>query len=281
MEILIITGLSGAGKTRAADVCEDLGYYCVDNLPAALLGRFAGLCAASHGRYERVALVIDGRSVSDYGELETALEELQTLDCTVHILYLEAALATLIRRYKESRRPHPMGMPGQSIRQAVEREQAFLAPLRARADMIIATDGMGLNQLRAEMCALLQRTEGRFSVIVTSFGFKQGIPPEADLVFDVRCLPNPFYEPDLRPLTGLDGPVADYVFRNENAQALLEKLTELLAFWVPLYEADRQLLNIAVGCTGGRHRSVAMAQAIGQALEARGMVVTVIHREIG
>ena len=281
MEILIITGLSGAGKTRAADVCEDLGYYCVDNLPAALLGRFAGLCAASHGRYERVALVIDGRSVSDYGELETALEELQVLDCTVRILYLEAALTTLIRRYKESRRPHPMGAPGLSIRQAVEREQAFLAPLRARADMIIATDGMGLNQLRAEMCALLQRSEGRFSVIVTSFGFKQGIPPEADLVFDVRCLPNPYYEPDLRPLTGLDGPVADYVFRNENAQALLAKLTDLLAFWVPLYEADRQLLNIAVGCTGGRHRSVAMAQAIGQALEEQGMLVTVVHREIG
>ena len=148
MEFLIITGLSGAGKTRAADICEDLGYYCVDNLPAALLGKFAALCLATRGRYERVALVMDVRSVASFEELDNALRELESLDCQVRVLYLEAGTDTLLRRYKESRRPHPLGQPGEPIRQAVERERAFLAPLRARADFIIGTDSSALNRLR-------------------------------------------------------------------------------------------------------------------------------------
>ncbi len=281
MEILIITGLSGAGKTRAADVCEDLGYYCVDNLPAALLGRFAALCLATHGRYERVALVMDARSVGSAEELEGALDELEGLDCTVRILYMEADTDTLMRRYKETRRPHPMGAPGMSIRQAVEREKAFLAPLRARADFILCTDTAPLNRLKGRICELLQPEDRHFSVSLISFGYKKGIPPEADLVFDVRCLPNPFYEPDLQALTGLDTPVADYIFRNENAHILLEKLTDLLGFLIPLYESDRQELNVAIGCTGGHHRSVAVTQTLAQALEEQGLAVSVLHRDIG
>ena len=281
MEFLIITGLSGAGKTRAADVCEDLGYYCVDNLPAALLGRFAALCLATRGRYERVALVMDVRSVGSVQELESALAELESLDCQVRILYLEAEVATLLRRYKETRRPHPLGRPGESIRQAVEREIAFLAPLRARADFIIRTDAAPLNLLKARICDCLHPEDRRFSVNILSFGYKKGLPPEADLVFDVRCLPNPYYEPDLQDLTGLDAPVADYVFRNGNAQALLAKLTDLMHLLLPLYEADRRELTVAVGCTGGRHRSVAMAQALGKALEDGSWLVTVSHRELG
>ena len=280
MEFLIITGLSGAGKTRAADICEDLGYYCVDNLPAALLGRFAALCLATRGRYEQVALVMDARSVLSFEELDAALRELQALDCQVRILYLEADTATLLRRYKESRRPHPLGQPGETIRQAVEREREFLAPLRAKADFIIQTDSAPLNRLRAKICDCLQPEDQGFAVNVCSFGFKKGIPPEADLVFDVRCLPNPYYEPDLQRLSGLDGPVADYVFRNENARILLQKLTELLEFLLPLYEADRRELTVAVGCTGGRHRSVAIAQALAQALGDKRRLVNIQHRDL-
>ncbi len=280
MEFLIITGLSGAGKTRAADVCEDLGYYCVDNLPAALLGRFAALCLATRGRYERVALVMDVRSVSTCEELDAALDELRALDCQVRILYLEADTATLLRRYKESRRPHPLGQPGEPIRQAVEREREFLAPVRTRADFIIQTDSAPLNRLKAKICECIQPEDRSFAVNILSFGYKKGIPPEADLVFDVRCLPNPFYEPDLQYLSGLDGPVADYVFRNGNAQALLGKLTDLLEFLLPLYEVDRRELTVAIGCTGGHHRSVAMAQALGQALEDKCRLVNVQHRDL-
>ena len=281
MEILVITGLSGAGKSRAADICEDLGYYCVDNLPPALLGRFAALCQSGQGRFERVALGLDVRSVENAQELDQAIRELDGLEEAVRILYLEADTATLLRRYKESRRPHPLSRPGERIRQAIERERAFLTPLRDRADFIIRTDAEPLNALRARICQCLQRSERRFTVNVLSFGYHRGLPPEADLVFDVRCLPNPFYEPDLQHLTGLDGPVADFVFRNGNAQALLAKLTELLELLLPLYEADRTELTVAVGCTGGQHRSVAMAAALARELEDRGVAVTVGHRELG
>ena len=280
MEFLILTGLSGAGKTRAADICEDLGYYCVDNLPAELLGRFAALCLATHGRFERVALVMDVRSVVSREELDSALDELKAMDCAVRILYLEADIPTLLRRYKESRRPHPLGEQGRSLRQAIELEQEFLAPLRARADFIIQTDSAPLNKLKAKICDCIQPDERHFTVNVISFGYKKGLPPEADLVFDVRCLPNPFYEPDLQFLTGLDAPVADYVFRNENSQVLLQKLTDLMHFLIPLYQVDRQELTVAVGCTGGHHRCVAIAQALAQTLEDRCMVVSVFHRDI-
>ena len=280
MEFLIITGLSGAGKTRAADICEDLGYYCVDNLPVALLSRFAALCLATRGRYERVALVMDVRSVGSFEELDAALKELAQLDCQVRILYLEADVATLLRRYKETRRPHPLAQRGRSLRQTIEKEIAYLAPLRERADFIIQTDAEPLNKLKATICQCLHPEDRYFSVNILSFGYKKGLPPEADLVLDVRCLPNPYYEPDLQHLTGLDGPVADYIFRSENAQALLGKLTDLLDFLLPLYESDRRELTVAVGCTGGHHRSVAIAQALGQALEEQGRLVTVTHRDI-
>lgn len=280
MEFLVITGLSGAGKTRAADICEDLGYYCVDNLPAALLGRFAALCLATHGRYERVALVMDVRSVQSAEELDAALAELAALDCQVRILYLEADIPTLLRRYKESRRPHPLGRPGEPIREAVEREMAFLAQLRERSDFIIKTDSAPLNRLKARICDCLQPEDRRFALNILSFGYKLGLPPEADLVFDVRCLPNPYYEPDLQHLTGLDAPVSDYVFRNGNAQVMLQKLTELLEFLLPLYEVDRRELTVAIGCTGGHHRSVAMAQALGRAMEDKCRLVSVSHRDM-
>ena len=279
MDLLIITGLSGAGKTRASDVCEDLNYYCVDNLPAALLPQFASLCSAAHGRFERAALVMDVRSLSSREELIAVLDALSSLDGTVRILYLEASYDAILRRYKESRRRHPMEEPGGSIREALEKEIVLLAPLRERADLIIDTTGMSLNRLKAAICGLLDPDGGAFTVNVVSFGYKVGIPAEADLVFDVRCLPNPYYEDGLRDLTGLDSAVVEYIWRDGTAQELTDRLAGLVAYLIPLYRQDRTELTIAVGCTGGHHRSVAVAQALADALEKTGVPVSVTHRD--
>ena len=279
MELLIITGLSGAGKTCAADVCEDLNYYCVDNLPAPLLPRFAALCSATQGRYERAALVMEVRSESDYSDLYEALRTLAEQNYTFRILFLEAEQETILRRYKQSRRPHPLSNYVGSLRDAVERELTLLAPLRERADFIIDTTNSSLNRLRAQIREFISPGEKYFAVTLTSFGFKYGIPPEADMVFDMRCLPNPFYEPDLRDLTGLDTAVSDYVFRSEASQEYLAKLEDLMTFLTPLFREDRSELHIAIGCTGGRHRSVAMTQALAERLEQRGFAPAVTHRD--
>lgn len=279
MDLLIITGLSGAGKTRASDICEDLNYYCVDNLPAALLPQFASLCGAAHGRYERAALVMDVRSLSNREELIRVLDELSALEGSVRILYLEASYDTILRRYKESRRRHPMEEPGGSIREALQQEVALLAPLRERADLIIDTTGMSLNRLKASIRGLLEPGGDAFTVNVVSFGYKIGIPAEADLVFDVRCLPNPYYEDSLRDLTGLDSPVIEYIWQDGTARELTDRLTGLLDFLIPLYRQDRTELTVAVGCTGGHHRSVAVAQALADALEKKGLTVSVTHRD--
>lgn len=280
MEFLIITGMSGAGKTRAADICEDLNYYCVDNLPVDLLPQFADLCRAARGRYEKAAVVMDVRSVPRPDRLGDMLQELLALEGTVRVLYLEADTDSIIRRYKESRRPHPLGERGIGIERAIAREAELLAPFRERADLVINTTGLSLNQLKSRIAALLEPDERPFSVNITSFGYKLGLPPEADIVLDVRCLANPYYEDDLRTLTGLDAAVSEYVFRDGTASELMERFRSLVAFLVPLYEHDRQELNIAVGCTGGHHRSVAVAQALGDALERDGLAVNVSHRDM-
>lgn len=281
MEFLIITGVSGAGKSRAADVCEDLDYYCVDNLPAALLPRFAELCLATQSRYEKVALVMDSRSAHDCGELIASIDELPAKGLKYRILYVEADTPTLVNRYKESRRPHPLAQPGDTIARAVEREREFLEPLRERADFVVNTSHLTLGRLQQAIRERLE--EGAFAIRVNifSFGFKFGIPTESDLVFDVRCLPNPYYEAELRPLSGLDKPVSDFVFQSENARKLLEKLLDLTRFLLPQYlKEGRRELNIAVGCTGGRHRSVAMAKALSDGLASGGCQVGLIHRDL-
>ena len=279
MELLLITGLSGAGKTRAADICEDLNYYCVDNLPAALLPQFAALCSAAQGRYVRAALVMDVRSLPDHNELIGVLDALAGLEGTVRILYLEADYDTILRRYKESRRRHPLAGAGGDIRRALEQESALLVPLRDRADLVVDTTGMSLNRLKAQILGLVEPDAATFHVNVVSFGYKLGLPADADLVFDVRCLPNPYYDDVLRNRTGLDPSVAEYVWRDGSAQKLLDRLTELLLFLIPLYEQDRTELTVAIGCTGGHHRSVAVAQALADALGAAGQSVSVVHRD--
>lgn len=281
MEFLIISGLSGAGKSQAADILEDMGYYCVDNLPITLLGRFAELCIASQGRYERVALVTDVRERESLGALLPALDGLWEMGLDYHILFVEADIASIVRRYKGSRRPHPLQEPGGSIEDAVRREAKALAPVRERADYITNTSGLSNNGLQNRIRNLLSAGERSFSITVMAFGYKYGLPMDADLVFDVRFLPNPYYVSELRAKSGLESDVASFVLSNPAAKQFMEKLEALLDFIVPLYaEEGRYTLNIAVGCTGGRHRSVAVANAIASHLSGRREHVTAVFRDI-
>lgn len=271
MEFLVITGLSGAGKTRVLDICEDMDYYCVDNLPIALIDRFAELCLATRGRFERVAVGLDVRASRDLSELSGALDRLGAMDCGRKILFVDASDRTLLRRYKETRRPHPLAARDRSLAEAIAADRSFTEPLRRRADHVIDTAGMSLSRLQNALYGILAPERRYFTVNVCAFGFKYGIPPEADTVFDVRCLPNPFYQDELKPLSGLDAAVSDYVFSGENAKLFRDKLIDLLSFLLPRYEEEgRRELTVAVGCTGGRHRSVAMAKALTDALSAQG-----------
>ncbi len=284
MEFLIITGLSGAGKSRAADVLEDLEYYCVDNMPVALMPRFAELCLDAHGRYERVALVTDVRERDGFGELLTTLDELQAMEgCTVRILYMDADLRTLVRRYKESRRPHPLAGHGISVEQAVKKEEELLAPIKARADFILNSSQMTLGMLQSRLFSLFAEAgkKRELQVTVLSFGYKHGIPLEADLVFDVRFLPNPFYVEELRPLSGLDRPVAEFVFSYPQTRQFMEMIVQMLGFLMPHYVEEGKVgLTIAIGCTGGRHRSVAIAAALNDYLTAKGLSSENVNRDI-
>ena len=283
MDFLIITGLSGAGKSRAADVLEDLDYYCVDNLPVALMTKFAELCIATGGRYEKVALVTDVRAEKGFDELLKTLDQLKDMNCACRILYMDADVPTIVRRYKETRRPHPLARRGGSIEEAVYREMDLLAPIRERADFIVNSSNLTLGQLQSRLFELIAPAGAKrqLEVTVEAFGFKHGIPLDADLVFDVRFLPNPYYLEELRPLTGLDRPVAQYVFDSNDARSFMTKVEDLLDFLLPLYVEEGKLsLLVAVGCTGGRHRSVAIAAALTEYLKAKGISAENVNRDI-
>ncbi len=283
MEFLIITGLSGAGKSRTADVLEDLDYYCVDNMPVALIPRFAEFCTAMAGRYEKVALVTDVREKDGFGELLSTLDKLRESDITCRILYLDADVPVLIRRYKESRRPHPLAARGVSVEEAVRKEMTLLAPVRERADFVVNTSRLTLGQLQSRLYELLCGTGQKrgLDVTVLSFGYKYGLPAEADLVFDARFLPNPFYVDELREKNGLDLPVREYVFSFQQARTFLEQLEAMLEFLIPLYIEEGKLsLTVAIGCTGGRHRSVALAAALNDHLLAKELSSVNVNRDI-
>ena len=253
MEILIISGLSGAGKSRAASFLEDMGFYIVDNMPAAMILKFAEFCAGGSQRYDKVALVYDVRTANSPTELFDVLDALKHSGGECSLLFLEAEPETIIKRYKETRRRHPLMQQADSLEKAVRTEQEMMEPLRQRADVVIDTTHLSTAQLRGELLRHFgsDTTEkGGMSVTITSFGFKYGLPMEADLVFDVRCMPNPFYIPELREKTGLDQPVADYVFSFRQTHDFMEKLRDLLTFSLPLYaEEGKTELVIAVGCT--------------------------------
>ena len=284
MEFIIISGLSGAGKSKAASFMEDMGFFCVDNLPAPLIPKFAELGMAGTGEYDRVELVTDVRSGTNYSALFQSLEALKGMKCPYRILYMDASDDVIIKRYKETRRSHPLAEECDSLEGAIALERRMLAPLRERAEFVVDTSDLSTAKLRGELLRLFGRgsQEGAMTVSVTSFGFKHGLPREADLVFDVRFLPNPYYVQELRPRTGLDDGVRDYVFSGGAAGEFLEKLQDLVGFLLPKYvEEGKTALVVAVGCTGGHHRSVAIAHALAAYIRGRGYPVTESHRDLG
>ncbi len=285
MEFVIISGLSGAGKSKAASFMEDMDFFCVDNLPAPLISKFAELGMAGSGEYDRVVLVTDVRSGTSFDGLFQALDDLKAMQCPCRILFMEASDSVIIKRYKETRRGHPLAEECDSLGQAIALERRMLAPLRDRADYIIDTSNLSTAKLKGELRRLFAKgsaQEGRMEVHLSSFGFKHGIPMEADLVFDVRFLPNPYYVAELRTLTGLDAGVRDYVFSGTAAKELMERLTGFVGWLLPRYEEEgKSDLVIAVGCTGGHHRSVAIAHALAGAVRALGYPVSESHRDLG
>lgn len=284
MEFIIISGLSGAGKSKAASFMEDMGFFCADNLPAPLIPKFAELGMAGTGEYDRVVLVTDVRSGTNFSALFQSLEALKGMKCPYRILYMDASDDVIIKRYKETRRSHPLAEECDSLEGAIALERRMLAPLRERAEFVVDTSDLSTAKLRGELLRLFGRgsQEGAMTVSVTSFGFKHGLPREADLVFDVRFLPNPYYVQELRPRTGLDDGVRDYVFSGGAAGEFLEKLQDLVGFLLPKYvEEGKTALVVAVGCTGGHHRSVAIAHALAAYIRGRGYPVTESHRDLG
>ncbi|MDY3866776.1 MAG: RNase adapter RapZ [Dysosmobacter sp.] len=283
MEILIISGLSGAGKSRAASFLEDMGFYIVDNMPAAMILKFAEFCAGGSQRYDKVALVYDVRTSNSPTELFDVLDTLKHSG-VCSLLFLEAEPETIIKRYKETRRRHPLMKQADSLEKAVLEEKDMMAPLRQRADYIIDTTHLSTAQLRGELLRNFgsgaAEKEG-MTVSVTSFGFKHGLPMEADLVFDVRFMPNPYYIQELREKTGLDRAVSDYVFSFQQTHDYMAKLRDLLAFTLPLYaEEGKTELVIAIGCTGGHHRSVAVTHALAADIRDLGYRVRENHRDM-
>jgi len=280
--LVIVTGMSGAGKTQVVRAMEDLGYFCVDNLPPMLILKFAELCVQSAGRVSKIALVVDIRGGEFFDTLVQVLEDLEREGFMYEILFLEASDETLIRRYKESRRRPPMAPFGR-VSEGIRSEREKLELIRGRATHIIDTSDLSTAQLKEKITALFsgERESDRMSVTVVSFGFKYGIPLDAAMVFDVRFLPNPFYVDSLRRKSGRTPEVSDYIGKWPITHQFLDKLGSLIDFLVPNYvkEGKGQLI-IAVGCTGGLHRSVFVAEKIAEGLKKKGYRVNVEHRDI-
>lgn len=283
MRFIIVSGLSGAGKSKAASFLEDMGYYVVDNMPAALIPKFAELCMAQPGQYDKVVLVTDIRGGQTFDGLFSALDDLHAMGCDYKILFVEATVETIIKRYKETRRIHPLAQNGRSLADAVGLERGTLEPVRQRAEYIVDTSALSTAKLRGEMLRLFGAgdTSSAMSVSVISFGFKYGIPIEADLVFDVRFLPNPYYIAELRDQTGLDQGVADFVFGYQQTRDFMKHLEAMMGFLLPLYvEEGKTALVIGIGCTGGHHRSVAVTRALADFIKQKGYNAAENHRDM-
>ena len=281
-DLVVITGFSGAGKSTAMAAFEDEGYFCVDNLPPEMIGSLVDLFAHTGSKVAYAAIVSDLRAGSYFEGLAAVLDRLAELGVSHRVVFLEASEEALQTRYKETRRRHPLS-PGGSVGEGIRRERDALAPLRARADVVIDTSGITAAQLRHKLAdeLLPTHTPGRLAITFESFGFKYGPARDCDLMFDVRFLPNPHYEPSLRPLTGLDQRVVGFIDRNGELAAFYDRLHPLLDYLMPQYLAEgKSHLVVAVGCTGGRHRSVAVAKALAERYQqAPEYVVQVIHRD--
>jgi len=283
LNFVIVSGLSGAGKSKAVSFLEDIGYYCVDNLPASLIPKFAELCMAGGGKYDKVAVVSDIRGGQTFDGLFDALAELRSMQCDYKILFMEANTETIIKRYKETRRSHPLAGSGTTLEEVIALERAALEPVRKVAEFIIDTSAISTAKLRGEILRMFstERVSTAMSVSVISFGFKYGIPIEADLVFDVRFLPNPYYMTELREQTGLDEGVRNFVFGYQQSLDFLTKVEDLIGFLLPNYEEEgKTALVIAIGCTGGQHRSVAITRALTDFIRQKGYNATENHRDM-
>jgi UPF0042 nucleotide-binding protein len=282
MDFLIVTGLSGAGKSRAVDALEDIGFFCIDNMPPKLISKFAEISKQSGSKMSKVAIVTDVRGGELFNDFIEELDLLKTLDVSYKLLFLDCKTEVLVRRYKETRRKHPLIDHTSSIEEAVIMEREMLMHARERSDYIIDSSHLSAMQLKERISNIfLDNISNSMLINCMSFGFKYGSPAEADLVFDVRCLPNPFYIDELKNKTGLEDEVKDYVMAWPQSQQLRDKLIDLIDYLIPLYLSEgKSQLIIAVGCTGGKHRSITFAEEIYNHLLEQGKKVAVNHRDI-
>lgn len=282
-DIVIITGLSGSGRSQAMHVFEDMGYFCIDNLPPRLMLQLAELVGINSGVGRHLVVTCDLRSQGLFDELQDVIASLREHEMSVEVVYLEASDEVLIRRYSENRRRHPLAMSGESMADAIARERYQLRGIRASADMVIDTSRMRTSELRSMLLSTFSELSDQqlLDVRVFSFGFKHGLPAEADIMIDVRFLPNPFYDPEMRPLTGQDAKVAAYVLDNPAGRRFLDAWFSLLDAVMPGYVAEgKSRLSIAIGCTGGQHRSVAIAEATARYLGGQRYRVSISHRDM-
>ena len=280
---LIITGLSGSGKSTVMRALEDAGFHCIDNLPPVLMPRFLELCTASSAEITKIAMVMDVRERPFLKEYPEIFRELKAQGQDLTILFLESTDEVLVRRYNETRRQHPLAERG-TVLEGIRKERELLSGLRTLADEIIDTSSLSIHQLRNLITQHFHPAGDarRMNIILTSFGYKYGVPADADLVFDVRFLPNPFFVSELRNLSGNESPVSDYVMNNEAARGFREKFFDLIAFLTPLYEQEgKSYLTICVGCTGGMHRAVSVINSLQSFLAGKEYQVRVIHRDLG
>lgn len=283
MEIIIVSGLSGSGKSEAMNALEDLGYFCVDNLPPALIPKFAEACGKGSAKVQKIALAIDIRGGEFFDDIYQSLHDLETNGYSYEILFIEANDEVLIKRYKESRRKHPLAPDGRLLK-GIASERSKLSRVRDKATNIINTTKLTARQLKEKINGIYGE-EGQLEIDIAitmlSFGFKYGIPVDSDLVFDVRFLPNPFYIKKLKQYSGLDKEVSDYVFSFEETKQFMDKLIDMLKFLIPKYKKEgKHQLIVSIGCTGGRHRSVAIAKAAYDRLKEMEYIVSLEHRDI-
>jgi UPF0042 nucleotide-binding protein len=279
--ILVISGMSGAGKSSALRAFEDLGYYCIDNLPPPLMSTFVDLAQRAGSGLKHIALAVDARTGGFLDDFAAAWGEVRERDPAAQLLFFDADEPSLMQRFSETRRPHPVASH-RGVRDSIAAERLLLAPIRELADDVLDTSEYNVRTLREFLLSHFGGSEdAALSITLTSFGFKRGVPPNADLVFDIRFLPNPYYDTELRPQSGLDAPVREFVESQPATKAFLEHVGSLLAFLLPEYVAEgKTYLTVAFGCTGGRHRSVAMACMVDEMLTAQGHSTTVVHTDL-
>ena len=281
MRLVVLSGLSGSGKSVALNALEDAGYYCIDNIPVALLQSFVDETLPQQDpAFSRVALCADARNAADIPRLPLLVQELRKAGIACEVIFLQAGEDVLLSRFSETRRKHPLTTDRVSLTEALERESRLLETIVDIADLVVDTSTMNVHELRGLIVnRVASRAEGKLSILLESFGFKHGLPADADFVFDVRCLPNPYWEPGLRLLTGRDRPVKEFLGKQPQVQAMVDDIAAFLKRWIPRYkESQRAYLTVAIGCTGGRHRSVHVAEAVAARLSSKDTVQTRHHQ---